>query len=137
MSEKTDLQREILLAWHENPEATNAEIAEACDCSASYVSQVTNRFDDYDAFQAALDRGDRGMASLLGEDAVGDGGQLVSGDDTMAVGATGTTPETESVGLAEAWNELPDNPIGHLLRVAILAITLFVAYQVLTTLVAV
>lgn len=135
MTEKTELQREILLTWRENPDATNAEIAEACDCSASYVSQVTSRFDDYDAFQAALDRGDREMASLFGDEAVGSGGQLTTGGaGGGSLTADGGTQE--GVDLAAAWDELPNNPVGHLLRVLILAVTVYVVYEVLTTLVA-
>ena len=58
-AEKTDLQRDILLTWYENPNATNKEISEACNCSASYVSQVTNRFDNYDEMEAMMDRQDK------------------------------------------------------------------------------
>jgi hypothetical protein len=55
MTEKTALQRDILIEWYHNPEATNAEIADAVDCSPSYVAEVKDQFEDYDEFQATLD----------------------------------------------------------------------------------
>jgi transcriptional regulator with XRE-family HTH domain len=55
MSEMTELQREIMITARDYPRATQKEIAEMCDCSASYVSDVLNRYDSVDAFYAGLD----------------------------------------------------------------------------------
>lgn len=55
MSDLTELQREILLTARDYPRATQSEIAERCDCSPSYVSNVLNRFDSVDAFHAEID----------------------------------------------------------------------------------
>lgn len=84
MSGKTDLQRETLLTWYDNPNATNREIAEACDCSVSYVSQIKNRFDGYNEFEAMMDRQDRQMEQMFGDGIFAGGapsvGQTGSGD---------------------------------------------------------
>ena len=54
MSDMTELQRDILLTARDHPRATQKEIAEMCDCSSSYVSNVLNRYDSVDAFHADL-----------------------------------------------------------------------------------
>lgn len=54
-SEKTRLQRQILLASQRYPRATNEEIAERVGCSASYVGQTLREYDDYDEFEATTD----------------------------------------------------------------------------------
>lgn len=59
MGDKTDLKRDILLELQDDPDATNTEIADAVGCSASYVSQVKNEFDDYNALDAAQDDVDK------------------------------------------------------------------------------
>ncbi|WP_256296402.1 hypothetical protein [Haloarchaeobius salinus] len=129
--DKTALQREILLTWHRNPNATNKEIAEACDCSASYVSQVKNRFDDYNEFEAMMDRQDRELERMFGGDIFAGQGQQTSARSMNAQPAN----SAEGVNLAEAWDELPDNPVGHLMRAIILIVLLYVLYEVLTILV--
>ncbi|MDS0220864.1 hypothetical protein NDI54_05785 [Haloarcula sp. S1AR25-5A] len=68
---KTDLQRQILLTWYENPNATNTEISEMCDCSASYVSQVKNRFDNYNEMEYMMDRQDEELEVMFGSDIFG------------------------------------------------------------------
>lgn len=128
---KTDLQREILLTWHQHPNATNKEIARACDCSASYVSQVKNRFDDYDEFEAMMDRQDRELERMFGGDIFA--GQRGQASARPMQSHSGNS--TESINLAEAWDELPNNPVGHLIRAIILVILLYVLYEVLTILV--
>ena len=60
MSDMTELQREIILTARDYPRATQKEIADRCDCSASYVSNVLNRYDSVDAFHAELN----GMAGI-------------------------------------------------------------------------
>ena len=52
IADLTDLQREILVTAYRNPRASQSEIAKRCDCSASYVSNVLNRYDEFDALQA-------------------------------------------------------------------------------------
>lgn len=61
---KTKLKRDILLELQNNPGATNKEIATAVDCSASYVSQVKQEFDDYDDVDALNDAIDREVDQL-------------------------------------------------------------------------
>jgi len=52
----------------ESPNATNQEIAGACDCSSSHVSQTKNRFDDYNEFEAMMmDRQDAELEQMFGE----------------------------------------------------------------------
>jgi DNA-directed RNA polymerase sigma subunit (sigma70/sigma32) len=121
---KTELQRDILLTWYENPSLTNKEIAEACDCSASYVSDVKNRFDDYNSMEARMDREDKEMQRMFGED-------IFSGSAT-----SDSTPDmNEQRGLAEIYEDLPDNAVGNIARGIILLITLYVAYQIGTVLI--
>jgi len=129
--DRTRLQREILLTWHRHPNATNREIADACDCSASYVSQVKNRFEDYSEFDAMMDRQDRELERMFGDDILAgqQGGLSAQTPNTRPAG------QTEGGSLAEAWDELPNNPVGHLLRAIILVVLLYVLYEVLTILV--
>lgn len=64
MSDKTELKRDILVEVQNNPNATNAEIADTVGCSESYVSQVTSEYDDYDDLDALDDRLDQEMSNL-------------------------------------------------------------------------
>ncbi|VTT87167.1 hypothetical protein DM2_3205 [Halorubrum sp. DM2] len=121
-SSKTDLQRDILLTWRDNPNATNQEIAEACDCSASYVSQIKNRFDNYNEFDAMMDRQDAELEQMFGEDIFGN---------------SGTTPpavEPEGPGIAEQWDEIPNNIPGLLIKLIIVMVLGYAAVQVGTIL---
>ena len=61
MGDKTELQRRILLTAYNNPTATQAEIAENCDWSASYVSTVLNRYDRWDAMDAQIEQLNRDL----------------------------------------------------------------------------
>lgn len=54
MSDLTELQRCILRQAYQYPRYSQQDIAEYCDCSPSYVSQVLNKYDDIDAFQAQV-----------------------------------------------------------------------------------
>ncbi len=121
--EKTELQRDILLTWYDNPDATNKEIAEACDCSASYVSDVKNKFDDYNHFEAMMDRQDKEMERMFGDDI------FASGAAPINQAGGGDQP-----GLAEMWEETPNNAAGILIKAIILMALLFVAYQFAITL---
>ena len=121
-SQKTELQRDILLTWYQNPNATNKEIAEACDCSASYVSTVKNRFDDYNEFEAMMDRQDREMEQMFGDDIFG------AEQSTSAVAAP------DGPGIAEQWDEIPNNAAGLFIKLIILMVLGYVAFQVGTTL---
>jgi len=126
MSEKTELQRDILLTWYENPRATNREIADACDCSASYVSQVKNRFDDYDHMEAMMDRQDKQLEQMFGEDVFAGSSRGPS---------VGQPPVQQSgVGLATLYEETPDNAAGYLVRGFILLILGYVLYETATIL---
>lgn len=53
---KTELKRDILLELQNNPDATNKHIANAVDCSLSYVSTVRNQYDDYTDVDALQDQ---------------------------------------------------------------------------------
>lgn len=117
---KTDLQRDILLTWYDHPGATNKEIAEACDCSASYVSQIKNRFDDYNQFEAMMDRQDREMEQMFG-------------DDIFAAGGSMAAPQ--GVNLPEAWEETPNNPAGLVIKGIILLVLLYVFWEIVQVLV--
>lgn len=123
---KTELQRDILLTWYENPNATNKEIADACDCSASYVSQVTNRFDDYNEMEAMVDRRDKEIERMFGEDIFQN---LPSNNAQIGLNA----PEGPS--LIEIYSQQPDNLAGYLVRAGILLFLLFIFYQVAAILV--
>ena len=126
MAEKTDLQRDILLTWYENPSATNREIAEACDCSASYVSQVKNRFDDYDHMEAMMDRQDRELEQMFGEDVFA---------TSPPEPSLGQAPAQQSgVGIATLYEETPDNAAGYLVQAFILLILGYVLYETVTIL---
>lgn len=54
MSEKTELQRRILITAYNNPRMNQSEIANRCDCSRSYVSQVLREYNDHDAMEARI-----------------------------------------------------------------------------------
>ncbi|ELY94595.1 hypothetical protein C483_02650 [Natrialba hulunbeirensis JCM 10989] len=125
--EKTELQREILLTWYENPNATKKEIAEACHCSASYVSQVTNRFDNYDHMEAMIDRQDKEMEQMFGDDFFH---PMQSESSQSVVG------EGDTASLAEIYTELPDNLIGYVLKAGILLFVLYIFYEMALVLVA-
>ncbi|WP_435094534.1 MarR family transcriptional regulator [Halorubrum sp. N11] len=121
-SSKTDLQRDILLTWWENPNATNQKIADACDCSASYVSQIKNRFDDYNEFEAMMDRQDAELEQMFGEGIFGNGE---------------TTPaavKPEGPGIAEQWDEIPNNVPGLLIKIMIVMVLGYATVQVGMTL---
>ena len=121
---KTELQRDILLTWYENPNSTNKEIAEACDCSASYVSDVKNRFDSYSSMEAMMDREDKEMQRMFGED-------IFSG----SINSNSAPSMNEQRGLAEIYDDLPNNPVGNIARGIILLITLYVACEIGTVLI--
>ena len=121
---KTELQRNILLTWYENPGSTNKEIAEACDCSASYVSNVKNRFDNYNSMEAMMDREDKEMQKMFGED-------IFSG----SINTTSASGMDEQRGLAEIYEDLPNNVVGNIARGIIIVITLYVAYKIGTVLI--
>ncbi|WP_436347911.1 MarR family transcriptional regulator [Natronorubrum sp. FCH18a] len=116
---KTELQRDILLTWYENPQATNKEIADACDCSSSYVSQITNRFDDYNQMEAMMDRQDKEMERMFGDDIF----QGISGAEQPGP----AIPDGPS--LVDMYTEQPDNLIGYLMRAIIVLFILFIVYQ--------
>jgi len=119
---KTELQRDILLTWWENPNATNQEIADACNCSASYVSQIKNRFDDYNEFEAMMDRQDAELERMFGENIFGN---------------NGTSPQTmepEGPGIAEKWDDIPNNIPGLLIKLIIVMVLGYAAVQVGMTL---
>lgn len=115
-SQKTELQRNILLTWYQNPNATNKEIAEACDCSSSYVSTVKNRFNDYNEFEAMMDRQDREMEQMFGDD-------IFSGTQTAAVASS------DQPGLAQQWEEMPNNAPGLIIKAIVLVALLYAAFQ--------
>jgi len=121
---KTELQRDILLTWYNNPNATNKEIADMCDCSASYVSDVKNRFDNYNSMEAMMDREDKEMQRMFGED-------IFSG----SINSKSTSSMNEQRGLAEIYDDLPNNAVGNIARGIILVITLYVAYEIGTVLI--
>jgi len=129
--EKTDLQRRILLTWYENPNATNSEIADICDCSASYVSQIKNRFDGYDEMEYMFDRQDEQMERMFGDDIFAGSGQ-----STPAAGVSELDVEStaEGPGLAELYDDLPNNAVGYLMRLLILIVMLYVLYEVISIL---
>ncbi|MFC7155494.1 HNH endonuclease [Halomarina halobia] len=56
MSDKTELQRLILIERYNDPNVTQAEIARKLGCSSSYVSQVLRQYDSFDAIQARIDQ---------------------------------------------------------------------------------
>lgn len=95
MSEKTELQRAILITAYQNPDATQAEIADACGCSRSYVSEVLRRYDGQDAMEAQIEEWNR---SLGFDSTAGLGGSwdqsLGDGFDSRPV--QGSQPVTES-----------------------------------------
>ena len=132
MSGKTELQRDILLAWYNNPDATNAEIAGLCDCSASYVSQVTNRFDDYDQMEAMMDREDRELERMFGEN-IFDTQQNPSQAGVFQSPDRPTT-NTQGDGMAEIYQDLPDNAAGYLIRAVILLVLAYVLFETITIL---
>ena len=120
-SSKTNLQRDIPLTWWENPNATNQEIADACDCSASYVSQIKNRFDDYNEFDAMMDRQDAELEQMFGEGIFRNSG-------------TAPAAEPEGPGIAEQWSEIPNNIPGLLIKLIIVMVLGYAAVQIGMTL---
>ncbi|SHG45010.1 winged helix-turn-helix domain-containing protein [Halobaculum gomorrense] len=125
---KTDLQREILLTWHENPNATNAEIATACDCSSSYVSQVKNRFDGYNEMEAMFDRQDRELERMFGSG-------LFEGSSQSVQETASTRNLNNEPGIAEMYDELPNNAAGNIIRAIMLLVLLYVLYEIVMVLV--
>lgn len=71
MSQRTDLQREILVTAYDNPKMSQSEIADKLGCSASYVSNVLNEYDSHDAMAARIEQFDAGF-ELMGQPANGD-----------------------------------------------------------------
>ena len=127
--EKTDLQRQILLTWYENPNATNQQIADACDCSSSYVSQIKNRFDGYDEMEYMFDSQDAELERMFG-------GDIFSGQSQpVANGGVDMGQPSEGKSIGEMYEELPNNMAGNLMRAIILLILLYVLYEVATILV--
>jgi hypothetical protein len=124
-NDKTDLQREILLTWYEHPNATKKEISDRVGCSSSYVSTVTNRFDDYNEFEAMMDRQDRELEQMFGDDFF----------DEPAMPRARQPASGAQMGLAGMWEELPHNPVGNLVRGIILLLLGFVAYKIVVALV--
>lgn len=124
MSEKTELQREILLTWYNNPNATNKEIAEVCDCSASYVSEIKNRFNNYDQFEAMMDRQDRDIEQMFGDD-------IFDTDSS----STGQVKGGSQQSFIEMWQEMPDDATGVIMKGVIVAVFLVVGYQIVLTLI--
>jgi len=121
-SSKTDLQRDILLTWWESPNATNQEIAGACDCSSSYVSQTKNRFDDYNEFEAMMDRQDAELEQMFGENIFEN---------------SGTTSATSRVGRARncrAMERDPEQHPGLLIKHIVVMVLGYAAIQVGITL---
>lgn len=55
MSDKTELQRRILVAAYNNPKINQSKIADRCNCSRSYVSQVLREYDSQDAMEARIE----------------------------------------------------------------------------------
>jgi len=127
--DKTDLQRQILLTWYENPNASNQQIADVCDCSGSYVSQIKNRFDGYDEMEYMFDSQDAEMERMFG-------GDIFSGQ-SQPVASSGIDmgQPSEGKGIGEMYEELPDNMAGNLMRAIILLILLYVSYEVATILI--
>ena len=115
-SQKTELQRDILLTWYKNPNATNKDIADACNCSSSYVSTVKNRFDDYNEFEAMMDQQDKEMEQMFGEGIFGQN-QAASGN------------QSNQPGLAQQWEQSPNNPPGLIIKAVVLVALLYAAYQ--------
>ena len=115
-SQKTELQRDILLTWYKNPNATNKDIADACNCSSSYVSTVKNRFDDYNEFEAMMDQQDKEMEQMFGEGIFGQN-QAASGN------------QSNQPGLAQQWEQIPNNPPGLIIKAVVLVALLYAAYQ--------
>jgi len=117
MSGKTDLQREILLSWYDRPNSTNKEIAETCDCSASYVSEVKNRFNNYDEFVGMIDCHDKELEHMFGEDFF------------QGVGGSIGSPDKKQQNFAQLWKDLPNDAIGALMKALIIVVFLYVGYQ--------
>lgn len=61
---KTELKRDILLELQNNPNATNKQIANAVDCSPSYVSTVRNQYDNYSDVDALQDQIQKDLDNL-------------------------------------------------------------------------
>lgn len=116
---KTELQRNILLTWYNNPDATNKEIAEACDCSASYVGDIKNRFDDYDHFEAMMDRQDQQMQQMFGDD---------------FFSSTQFNSAVPQKGLAESWQETPNNIPGLIIKALVLLVLVYVGIEMVDVL---
>ena len=66
MTEKTALDRDILIEWYHNKDASDEEIAEAVGSTASHVGEVKDTFADYDDFQATLDEEERTFEERTG-----------------------------------------------------------------------
>jgi len=56
-----------------------------------------NRFDDYNEFEAMMDRQDAELEQMFGENIFENSG------------TTSATVESEGPGIAEQWNEIPNN----------------------------
>lgn len=94
MSERTELQREILVTAYDHPELSQVEVANHVGCSASYVSNVLNDYDSHDAMEARIEQlggrngMDLGIGGLSGSDS---GSDLETGDieDLPPIGFAG------------------------------------------------
>lgn len=126
-SGKTDLQRDILLTWYNNPNATNKEVANACDCSASYVSEVKNRFDDYDEFEVMMDREDRQMEQMFG-------GDIFTGTASNNQRGSVGQLNSDQADIGQQLDEIPNTPTGIVMKAIVLAVLLFALYQTVTIL---
>ena len=122
---KTNLQREIVTAWYENPNATNKEIADACDCSASYVSQIRNRFEDYDEMECMIDTQDRELEQMFGGDT----------SEGKSMGAVNIGRPADQQGIGEMYEKLPNNAAGNIMRAIILLVLLYALYEIIMILI--
>lgn len=71
MSNKTELQRDILITAHDNPQLSKSDIARRVDCSDSYVGQVLSRYDSHDAMQARIEELNRQLGVDTGNSGLG------------------------------------------------------------------
>jgi hypothetical protein len=95
MSERTELQREILVNAYDNPNLSQVEVADRVGCSASYVSSVLSEYNSNDAMQARIEQlGGRGGMSRdfggLSGNTNADGLDQVNIEDIPPIGIAAT-----------------------------------------------
>lgn len=92
------------------------------------MSQVKNRFDGYNEMEAMFDRQDRELERMFGSG-------LFEGSSQSVQETASTRNLNNEPGIAEMYDELPNNAAGNIIRAIMLLVLLYVLYEIVMVLV--